>query len=152
MTHERWTAEQYRAHVGAPTTAPRPSVVAQGTMPMTRMAHAMNKTEQHYAIYLDMAKSAGRIRRYWPQPFAFRLPGWSNTYRPDFLVQYPYAGPLEIVEIKAGWKDKNGTVKAGWKGDGRAKFKTAAGLYPCFSWVARWYDTSERTWKEERHD
>ena len=144
MKHERWTAAQYRQAMGLSkgVDVPKQSTVRKSILSMT-------KPEREYAHYLEYEKLAGRVVAYWPQPFALRLPGWRQTYRPDFLVELQSAvhawSELEIVEIKTLWK--NG--KVGFQPDAREKFKTAAGLYPCFTWVVRWKD-AHGCWAEER--
>lgn len=139
MKHEVWSADRYRREMGLD-----PGVLVPASPKVRKSILAMNKNEQAYAHYLEHEKLAGRIVAWWPQPFALRLPGWRQSYRPDFLVQY-HDLPIEIVEIKTRWR--NG--KVGWQPDAREKFKTAAGIYTCFAWVARWRDEF-RIWQEER--
>lgn len=145
MRHEVWSAERYRQEMGLPNgvAVPASSKVRKSILELT-------KPEREYAHFLEYEKLAGRVVAYWPQPFALRLPGWRQTYRPDFLIQYAAKGfasrdDLEIVEIKVQWSNR----KVGWKDDARVKLKTAAGIYACFAWVARWKD-EHGCWEEER--
>lgn len=142
MKHETWTAAQYRAHMGLSRGV---DVPAKATV--RKSIGAMNKTEAQYANYLEHEKLAGHIVAWWAQPFALKLPGWKNTFRPDFLVEYRCAGGnlLEIVEIKSLWQ----SGKVGFREDARVKFKTAAGIYTCFSWVVKWRD-EHGIWCKER--
>lgn len=139
---ERWSVERYLKEMGLAkgVVVPQDPKVRKSILELT-------KPERAYAHFLEFEKLAGRIVAYWPQPFALRLPGWRQTYRPDFLVEHTneslQGAGLEIVEIKTLWR--NG--KVGWEPDAREKFKTAAGLLTCFGWVVRWWDDDR--WREE---
>ena len=153
MRHERWSAAQYREALGLShgASVPQSPLVRKSILTLT-------KPEREYAHFLEYEKLAGRVIAYWPQPFTLRLPGWRQTYRPDFLVQLNHASMtfhekgftltpcfLQVVEIKTRWK----SGKVGWQPDAREKFKTAAGIYTCFAWVVRWKDANG-CWQEER--
>lgn len=149
MAQETWSGDRYRKEMGL-----APGVIVPAKPTVRKSIGAMNKTEAQYANYLEHEKLAGHIVAWWPQPFALKLPGWRQTYKPDFLVQYaPNAtgwlppNYLQIVEIKAMWR--NG--KIGFRPDAREKFKTAAGIYTCFAWVVKWRD-EHWVWCEERFE
>lgn len=104
---ERWSVERYLQEMGLSRV-----VVVPQDPTVRKSILALTKPERQYAHYLEYEKLAGRIVAYWSQPFALRLPGWRQTYRPDFLVQTSPARRcpqkdgaiaihyLEIVEIK----------------------------------------------------
>src|SRR3990167_4575736 len=144
MMQQRMTAAQYRALMGLSK-----GVVVPPKSTVRKSIAGMNKTEAAYAHYLEYERLAGHIVAWWAQPFALKLPGWRQTFRPDFLVckhtQSNHLVALEIVEIKTRWR--NG--KVGWQPDAREKFKTAAGIYTCFAWVAKWKNAHDG-WDEER--
>jgi hypothetical protein len=78
---------------------------------------AMNKTEQAYAVTLELAKQAGEVAWYKFEGIKFRLA--DNTfYTPDFIVM-AVDGVLQAHEVKGYWQD-----------DARVKIKIAADLYP----------------------
>lgn len=144
---QRMTAAQYRNLLGMSK-----GVIVPAKSTVRKSIVEMNKVEAAYAHYLEFERLAGRIVAWWPQPFALKLPGWRQTYRPDFLICTGYTGSagaaiLEVVEIKVRWR--NG--KVGWQPDAREKFKCAAGIYTCFAWVAKWKDEFG-IWQEERFD
>ena len=143
---EHMSAEQYRQEMGL-----APGVAVPAEPKIRKAILEMTKPEREYAHHLEHEKLAGRVVAYWPQPFALRLPGWRQTYRPDFIVQWSPSclvhglAVLEIVEIKTLWK----IGRVGWQPDAREKFKTAAGIYTSFAWVCRWKDHHD-CWQEER--
>lgn len=78
---------------------------------------AMNKTEQAYAVTLELRRAAGEVSWFKFEGLKFRLA--DNTfYTPDFAVMLAN-GALEAHEVKGFWQD-----------DARAKIKIAADMYP----------------------
>ena len=99
-----------------------------------------SKLEEQYAWYLELAKTAGRIRDYMHHPFRLRL-GKGVTYQPDFLV-VRVDDVIELHEVKGGYIREKG----------RVKYMTAAERFPWFQFVfvvgkrGEW--KTERYWKE----
>ncbi len=85
-----------------------------------------------------------RVLEVRPHGWTFHLPGGVD-YTPDFIA-WDYLGHITVYEVKGDLKQKNAR-------DSRTRFKIAAGLYPCltFIWVTRdrngrWIET------EIKHD
>lgn len=89
-----------------------------------------------------MARPYAEVR---PHGFTFHLPG-GVAYTPDFIAWVRHMETVRVYEVKGDLKQKNAR-------DSRTRFKIAAGLYPCFTfvWVTRnakgqWIET------EIKHD
>ncbi|MAH46984.1 DUF1064 domain-containing protein [Candidatus Pacearchaeota archaeon] len=83
----------------------------------------MNKTEERYAVELDVRQKAGDIAWWAFEPLKLRLAD-RTFYTPDFMILHT-DGALEIVEIKGHWED-----------DARVKIKVAAKQYWMFRFTA----------------
>jgi len=106
----------------------------------THKPGTMNKTEAAYADHLELQRRLKQILSYCFEPLKLRL-GKKCWYTPDFLVVNA-EGELELHEVKAYWPGKRGKSgrvggRAGWREDGRVKWKAAAARYP-FRFVAAW--------------
>jgi hypothetical protein len=91
----------------------------------------MNKTEQRYAMHLEVMKRAGEIVKYGYESIKLILAP-NTSYTPDFYVVCA-DGSMEFHEVKGFWED-----------DSRVKFKVAADKFPEYGFVA----ITERTKKE----
>lgn len=80
----------------------------------------MNKTEQRYAMELDLAVKAGHFVWWEYEPIRLKLAP-QTTYTPDFLVLNTDR-TLDFHEIKGSH----------WEDDARAKFKIAVEKYWMF--------------------
>lgn len=58
-----------------------------------------------------------------------------TSYKPDFYVLFS-DGHVEIHEVKQVHRGKKSEARSGWSSTSITKFKTAAGLFPEFWWVA----------------
>ena len=94
-------------------STPKTRMQALGRLPQG----AMNKTEEGYALELELARQAGTVAWWAFECWKFRLA--DNTfYSPDFAVMAA-DGVLEMHEVKGFWQD-----------DARVKVKVAADQYP----------------------
>ena len=85
---------------------------------------AMNKTEARYRQQLELQRHAGEIINFWFEPSKWKVsPDFNGTYTPDFLVLRSDHSLL-FVEVKGKYIRE----------DALAKFKAAAGMYPCLAW------------------
>jgi len=100
---------------------------------------SMNKTEQEYALYLEIRKRAGEIVDYGFECYKLRLAN-RTFYTPDFYVQTA-EGFLDFHEVKGFWED-----------DARVKIKVAAEQYPQHGFVAikKVAKKDGGGWKEEQ--
>jgi len=89
----------------------------------------MNRTEQRYALELDMFKAAGEVVAWGYERMKFRVGVDRCWYTPDFYVERT-DGILEFVDVKGG---------GGFEDDALVKIKAAAEQYPQFLWVAATY-------------
>lgn len=62
-----------------------------------------------------------------PHGLTFHLPGGVD-YTPDSIAWHPYQQDVRVYEVKGNLRQKNAR-------DSRTRFKIAAGLYPCFTWI-----------------
>lgn len=92
-----------------------------------------SKTEERYALQLE---SHGGVLQWWYEPFNFRLSD-GTYYKADFLVMRA-SHLLEVHEIKGGYVRETG----------RAKFKIAALMYPCFTWRLMQQKSKKSPWEE----
>jgi len=75
-----------------------------------------------------------------PHPFTLHMPGGVD-YTPDFMAWFADKLWPAVYEVKGSGKAKNAR-------DSRTRFRIAAGLYPCFTWV--WVTRSPRgAWIEK---
>ena len=138
---ERWTAEQYKAHMAKPQRRKR-------TIPEPYRS----MLEVRYAEYLEAKRLAGEIK-YWsyePDKFPITFNGKPIIYVPDFRVEYN-DGRIERHETKfVHYRDKKGkkrTVKQAKVG--LLKLKIAADRYPEENWYLvemvskRWTKTEQ---------
>ena len=82
-----------------------------------RIPGQMNKTEQRYAMHLEVRKRAGEIVKFGYESIKLILAP-NTSYTPDFYVVCA-DGSMEFHEVKGFWED-----------DSRVKFKVAADKYP----------------------
>lgn len=102
--------------------------------------HRMNKTERNYANHLQKMKMAGEIVDWKHEPFNLRLAD-RTFYKPDFVV-VTTEGYIEVHEVKGRWQD-----------DALVKIKTAAEMFPWFTfravfnekgfWKSRFFNTKK---------
>ncbi len=118
-------------HVGFPRARARHGATKRGQA-------IMNKTEQRYADRLVCLKRAGEIVEWRFEPLKLRLgEDWKTTYTPDFMV-ITNELIIELHDVKGG---------GGWEEDARVKVKTAAAMFPEFTFVGMTWHRGE--WKTE---
>lgn len=99
--------------------------------------HRMNKTEKNYSNHLEKLKLNGDILDWKHEPFNLRLAD-RTFYKPDFGV-VTADGYIEIHEVKGVWRD-----------DALVKTKTAAEMFPWFTFKA--IQDERGVWKVRRFD
>lgn len=82
-----------------------------------------NKTELEFGKELQIQLHAGDLLWWSFEPIKLRL-AQSCFYTPDFAVQLADQS-MEFIEVKGFWRD-----------DARVKIKTAARLFPMFTFTA----------------
>ena len=141
MNTERYTAEQYKAHM-----AKRQHRKRQIPAPYRSML------EVRYAEYLEAKRLIGEIKAwsYEPDEFPITFNGKPIIYVPDFRVEYN-DGRIERHETKfVHYRDKKGKKRAVQQAKvGMLKLKIAADRYPEETWIlvemvkGRWIKTEQ---------
>jgi len=94
--------------------------------------------EKQYAEELELRRLAGEIFSWRFEPFKLRLgKSWTTSYQPDFLT-VGNDGAMTFIEVKGFWRSA-----------GRVKTKTAALLFPEFTFIAVTKDKDQPGWREE---
>lgn len=96
-----------------------------------------NKTEQAYIVHLKGRKMAGEIKDFWFESVKFRLAD-RTWFEIDFMV-LTMAGEMEMHEVKARWKGKDGATSVHFEEDSKIKLKVAAEIYPFRFIVASYF-------------
>lgn len=84
----------------------------------------MNKTEEAYSLVLEAQKRAGEIADYWFESLTLKIAP-DCRYTPDFLVMMN-DGALELHEVKAARRSKEGRITPLVEDDALVKVKAAA--------------------------
>lgn len=104
-----------------PEVVVRPKAVARVELVVREMG--TNKTEKEYFELLELRWKAGEIRWFDFEPIKLKLA--KNTfYTPDFGIFF--------ADKSFGFHE----VKGFWRDDARVKIKTAARLFPFFTFTA----------------
>lgn len=128
----RWTPEMLKAHQER-TAKTIDGIVREAKTGQQRMQALgrlrdgqMNKTEQHFADYLDAEKAAGRVLWWAFEGIKFKLA--KNTHLTvDFAVMVE-GGQLHMIDVKG--------ARAIYSDDAKAKMKIAADKFPLAFFVA----------------
>ena len=109
-----------------------------------------NRAERRYATELDLRMAAGEVLWFAFEPMRLQL-AYRCTYTPDYGVLLPAgeATSMELHECKVMWRGKRGAPdRKGIREDAMIKLRTAANVYPMFSYVLA-MEELDRTWTLE---